>query len=110
MNTNYEPCFFNVSEDWRERWSLIREFSTKWHGIQFSERKEFLPLVKKEEEKLGFKLSPSFQEYIIFYADINKQERWEIIRDMYRVEYDCKLSTVSLFLSINVNNAIAIIF
>ena len=63
MNHNYDPCFYNVSDDWQERWALIREFTTKWHGTKFRDRQELLPLVKQEEDKLGFELPPSFQEY-----------------------------------------------
>ena len=115
MNDNYEPCFYDVSDDWQEKWSLIREFTTRWHGIQFRDRQELVPLVKREEDKLGFKLPPSFQEYIIFSADIdcNRENRFiknslkiqysllthktrRVIRDDYVVEYFKELSAISL--------------
>lgn len=72
MSRNYEPCLFEVSDDWRERWALIREFATKWYGVHFRSRESLLPLVKYEEERLGFKLPPSFQEYIMFHACANQ--------------------------------------
>ncbi|MEL6912339.1 MAG: hypothetical protein AAFO85_19390 [Cyanobacteria bacterium J06598_4] len=115
MSKNYEPCFNGVSNDWQGKWALIREFTTKWHGIQFRERIELLPLVKQEEDKLGLKLPPSFREYIIFYADIDsyKEDRFikgkneinyslfnhkyrNIIRDDYTINYLEKLSSISL--------------
>ena len=99
MSENYEPCFYDVSDDWQERWSLIREFTKRWHGIQFRDRTELLPLVEKEEEKLGFKLPLSFQEYIIFSNDANSivnNKIIKVIRDDYKVEYLEKLLAISL--------------
>ena len=98
MEQNYEPCFYNVSNDWRERWSLIREFTTRWYGIQFRNRKELLPLVKREEAKLGLKLPPSFQEYIMFSADANSIRNDKLIREDYEVEYFQELSAISLLI------------
>lgn len=99
MSENYEPCFYDVSDDWQERWALIREFTTKWHSIQFRDRTETLPLVEKEEEKLGFELPPSFKEYIMFSAYTNSiidDKIIKVIRDDYQVEYLEKLSVLSL--------------
>ena len=113
MNENYETCFFNVSNNWSKKWSLIREFTTKWHGIKFRDREKLLPLVIQKEKKLSFKLPPSLQEYIMFFADINchrknrfvnnysgysllKHENRKIIRDDYEIEYLGKLSAISL--------------
>ena len=101
MEKNYEPCFYNLSNDWRERWSLIREFTTKWYGIQFRVREELLPLVKQEEAKLGFELPPSIREYIMFSADANgirNNKTVKVIRDDYKVEYFKELSAISLLI------------
>lgn len=99
MNDNYEPCFYDVSDDWQKRWSLIREFTTRWHGIQFRNRAELLPLIEQKEKELGFALPPSFQEYIIFSADANafiNNQIIKVIRDDYKVEYLKKLLAISL--------------
>ena len=96
MNENYEPCFYNVSDDWQERWLLIREFTTRWHSIKFCNRKKLLPLVKQEEDKLGFNLPPSVREYIMFAADLYEQERGDIIRDICQIKYHPNLATIEL--------------
>ena len=114
MNKNYESCFHHVSGNWQEKWSLIRQFTIKWHGIEFRDCEELLPLVRQEEAKLGFELPPSFQEYIMFSVDIdcNRENRFiknnhieysllkhktrKVIRDDYKVEYFKNLSAVSL--------------
>ena len=104
MNDNYEPCFFDVTDSWQERWSLIRKFTTRWHGIQYSDRQDLIPLVKQQEEKLGFKLPPSFQEYIMFSYDINKDPTNIVIPYSSPLEYLKKLSAISL-LRINEGDA-----
>ncbi len=99
MNDNYEPCFYDVSDDWQERWSLIREFTTRWHGIQFRDRKELLLLVEQKEEELGFNIPPSVREYIMFSADANgivNNQIIKAIRDDYTVKHLNRLSAVSL--------------
>ena len=98
MKKDYEPCFYNISDDWRERWSLIKEFITRWYGIQFRDRRELLPLVKQVEAKLGFELPASFQEYIMFSADANGIRNNKVIRDDYEVEYFEELSAISLLI------------
>lgn len=90
MNRNYEPCLFEVSDDWQKRWALIREFATKWYGVHFRSRESLMPLVRYEEEKLGFKLPPSFQEYIMFHACAN-----HILPGVQELIYFPKLSTIN---------------
>lgn len=90
MNRNYEPCLFEVSDDWQERWALIREFATKWYGVHFRSRESLIPLVKYEEERLGFKLPPSFQEYIMFHTCAN-----QALPGLHKLKYYPKLSTIS---------------
>ena len=101
--------------NWREKWSLIREFTTVWHGIQFRDKEKLFFFVKQEGRKLGFELPPSFREYIMFSADIgcNRENRFIkdnqkvkdsllnyknrlVIRDDYVIEYLNELSVISL--------------
>ena len=61
---NYEPCFAVVPADWHGRWTLLREFIRRWHGISAANVGESSALAAEEEAKLGQALPPSFREWI----------------------------------------------
>lgn len=88
---NYMPCFTSVPDDWRGRWSLLREFTRRWHGIPVGDAGEPSALADEEEAKLGVTLPPSFREWLGYCEELMAISRgeddtaFEILRDAYEV-------------------------
>ena len=84
MSNNYEPCFYNVSDDWQARWSLIREFTSKWHGIQFRDQWEYTGCqfwaIKKENINETDPLINIYQRDIS-YSENKKEDGFNCITD-----------------------------
>ena len=95
---DYQPCFATVPDTWQGRWTLLREFVRRWHGLSLGPVGAGSMLVDTEESKLGLQLPPSFREWIAFAEELSAQNAFEILRDCYEVTRLESHSAISLML------------
>jgi hypothetical protein len=108
MTKSYFPIFTNISTDPAERWELIRNFIESWYKISLS-KTEQTNQIAAIEQRLGFVLPYSFQQYIHLSSQLlalkftfqNGQKSnsfSDIFRDCFEVKYLKEHNAISLMI------------
>jgi hypothetical protein len=108
MTKSYFPIFTNLSADPAERWELIRSFIESWYNINIPNIEQ-TNQIAAIEQRLGFVLPYSFQQYIhissqllaLKYTFQNGQKSnsfSNIFRDCFEVKYLKEHDAISLMI------------
>jgi uncharacterized protein (TIGR02996 family) len=71
--TPYEPVFRDVTDGWKERWRLIREFIERRFGIPMAD----VDGQKKKSDSRLADLSPSIREWVTLIRQLRKQRTFK---------------------------------
>ncbi len=96
---HYEPCFFSIPDSISDRWTLLREFVSRWHNLD-------LPLLRDPERasheieySLNRKLPNSIREWIAFAHDLVAINSFEhVMRDIFEVSRMNRFSCTTLMI------------
>jgi hypothetical protein len=88
---DYLPCFQNVGDDWRQRWTILRQFIRNWFWKY--ENEKFIPRelhgveqwdqrIDVVEQRLNVKLPPSLKEWVSLFEQTDS-EYFNLLRDDY---------------------------
>jgi hypothetical protein len=96
---HYEPCFASVPQSPANRWTLIREFISRWHNLN-------LPLLRDPERSaqeceyaLNRTLPDSIREWIALSNDLISLDSFQkVFRDLFDVSRMNRFSSTTLML------------
>ena len=96
---HYQPCFALIPDSVTERWTLLREFVSRWHNLN-------LPLIRDPERtardieySLGQPLPNSIREWIAFSTDLIDINSFEhVMRDIFEISRLNRFSCTTLMI------------
>lgn len=99
MSTNYEPCFATVPPSPQARWTLLREFISRWHEIELPLLRDAASAASDIESTLNRQLPESIREWIALARDLSERGHFgEVFRDQFEVTRISRLAITTLLL------------
>src|SRR5688572_6661031 len=89
---HYEPCFGHIPAAASERWTLLREFISRWHNLNLPISRDLERASREHEYTLNRTLPDSIREWIALAKDLIAIDSFDqVMRD------DFDLSRISRF-------------
>ena len=83
---HYEPCFASIPESVPDRWTLLREFVSRWHNLNMPQLRDPERSARDIEYSLDQKLPYSMREWVAFSRDLIAINSFEhVMRDLFDV-------------------------
>ncbi len=94
---HYEPCFTNIPESAPERWTLLREFISRWHNLNLPLMRDPERAAQEYEYTLNRPLPDSIREWIALAKDLIAMDSFhKVMRDVLDVSRMSRFSCTTL--------------
>lgn len=103
---DYTPCFTSMPADWAGRWTLLREFIRRWHGLPLGPVAAVSSLAYRQQQKLNRPLPPSMLEYMALLEELHHYESVWALPDGANFEPIPGQNAISLFVDENAWSAV----
>ncbi|GAB5406360.1 MAG: hypothetical protein Aurels2KO_45910 [Aureliella sp.] len=96
---HYEPCFTSIPESITDRWTLLREFVSRWHNLNVPRLRDPEYAARDIEYALGQPLPYSIREWVAFSCDLIEIGAFEeVLRDEFDVSRMGQFNCTTLML------------
>ncbi|MEL6110892.1 MAG: hypothetical protein AAFU85_33210 [Planctomycetota bacterium] len=95
----YEPSFAEIPTDVGQRWTLLREFVAKWHGLDIPIVRDCERIASRHEQAIGQSLTYPLREWAAFgqgLVDLDAFNR--VLRDEFDISRISRLNATTLMI------------
>lgn len=96
---HYEPCFASIPDSVPDRWTLLREFVSRWHNLNLPLLRDPERAARDIEYSLNRQLPNSIREWVAFAHDLVAINSFEhVMRDIFEVSRMNRFSCTTLMI------------